>query len=348
MKKIVDISGFGHSGKTSVTDYLKQFSNVYSFPNHVEFELFRVAGGLVDLYQAVYQNWNLIRSTARIKEFQSLIKRIGTVQSKEIFSSLWQASGHGYNQYFNDKFISISNDFVEKLIKDKQTQFWPYELLRISEADLFLTKLKRKILKKEIEVEVLYTERADFLNLVAEYIDDLFNEVGGAQHTHMVLNNAFEPFNPDPCLNMVPNSVGIVVDRDPRDIYASMINFNEVYIPEFEKYNGASDLKRNLTGFNDIDYFISRYKMLRNNLNDSGNNRILRVNFEEFVLNNKECSKRITDFIGLNQSSSSEVKIFDAEKSKKNVGVWKKYADSFEIRLIEEKLGQFCYNNEYI
>lgn len=345
MKKIVDVSGFGHSGKTAVTDYLKSFHNVYSFPNHVEFELFRVAGGLVDLYQAIYQNWSLLRSKVRIEEFELLVNRIGPIQSKHKVSSYWQASGHGYDQYFNGNFIKISNEFLRRLVKDKHSQFWPYELLRGSEFDLFLTKVLKKIIKKEITSDIYYTERGDFLSIAAEYITKLFNEVGSCHHTHMILNNAFEPFNPQPCFDMVPNSVLIVVDRDPRDIYASMINFDDVYVPDFEKYNGAENVKKSITGFDDIEYFISRYKILRDNVIEQSNDRVLRISFEEFVLNNELCSKQIRDFIELDQTDNGVSQVFDADKSKKNIGLWKKYANIPEIKMIEKRLGQFCYDS---
>lgn len=345
MKKIVDVSGFGHSGKTAVTDYLKSFPSVYSFPNHVEFELFRVAGGLVDLYQAIYENWSLLRSKVRIEEFVKLVDRIGRIQSKNDFVSYWKSSGHGYDQYFNHKFIGISHDFINALIKDKHTQFWPYELLRVSEVNLLFKKTLKKLFKRDIQAEIYYTERAEFIPLVNTYITRLFDEVGSSQHTHMVLNNAFEPFNPQPCFDMVPDSVLIVVDRDPRDIYASMINFDEVYVPDFEKYSGSDILKKNITGFGDINYFISRYKMLRDNVNGLPNDRVLKVNFEEFVLNNTTCSKKIQDFISLESENDVGSKIFDAEKSKKNIGLWKKYADLPEIKLIENQLSKFCYNS---
>lgn len=345
MKKIVDVSGFGHSGKTAVTDYLKSFHNVYSFPNHVEFELFRVAGGLVDLYQAIYQNWSLLRSKARIEEFKLLVNRIGRIQSKQKLASYWQASGHGYDQYFNGKFIEISNEFLSHLVKDRHNQFWPYELLRGSETDLFLTKVLKKTIKKEIMSEVYYTERADFLSITEEYITKLFKEVGSNYHTHMILNNAFEPFDPQPCFDMVPNSVLIVVDRDPRDIYASMINFDDVYVPDFEKYSDAENVKKSITGFDDIEYFISRYKILRDNVKKQSNDRILRINFEEFVLNNELCSEKIRNFIELDQTGESVVPVFNVDKSKKNVGLWKKYSNTPEIKMIEKQLGHFCYDS---
>lgn len=344
MKKIIDISGFGHSGKTVVSDYLKSMKCIYSFPNYVEFELFRVDSGLVDLYQNLFQNWNLIRSSSKLKKFKKLIDRIGKVQQKTMISTFWEASGHGYNKYFNNKFIEISNRFIEKLIIETQEQFWPYELLSVSKYELLKKKVKRKLFKKEITSNVLYTKKDDFLLRVHDYLNELFNELGSENQTHVILNNCFEPFNPQPCFDMAPNSVSIIVDRDPRDIFASLININDLFIPDFEKYNGNEELKKKIVGFDNIEFFIARYKLLRENITISPNNeRLLRISYEDFVLNFQVFSEKINNFIQLKNPQRIELD-FDINKSKKNVGIWQNYRDTKEIKLIESKLGKYCYN----
>ena len=48
MKKIVDISGYGHSGKGAVCDILKEFDGFYVSHYNFEFNLLRVQDGLID------------------------------------------------------------------------------------------------------------------------------------------------------------------------------------------------------------------------------------------------------------------------------------------------------------
>ena len=79
MKKIIDVSGFGHSGKSAVSEFLTDHEGFYSFPMNVEFELFRVRGGLVDLYYSLYHNWNLIRTKESLVAFEKLVNRIGVI-----------------------------------------------------------------------------------------------------------------------------------------------------------------------------------------------------------------------------------------------------------------------------
>jgi len=343
MRKIIDVSGYGHSGKSAVSDYLKDFEDVFSFPTQVEFELFRVPGGLLDLYFSIYYNWNLIRSRARIDEFRQLVNRIGIVQTKSRISSYWNGSGHGYNQYFNNKFIDISEKFIERLVIVKQNSFWPYDNLRNSKLELFLNKLYGRLKKKIVLKEIYYTDRNQFTKLSSEYIHSLFDEADLSNKSHVVLNNAFEPYNPSKCLEMVDNSFSIIVDRDPRDIFSSLINSQNVFVPDFEKYKNAEDLKKHMVGFDDIDQFIARFKILKNNVLDDKNPKVLRIRYEDFILNHKETSLKILRFIGLENMNVKPNPGFKIEESKKNVGIWKNYKDLPEIIQIQNELREYCY-----
>ncbi|MDP9047259.1 MAG: hypothetical protein M3N14_03930, partial [Bacteroidota bacterium] len=186
--KFVDLSGFGHSGKSAITDYLKQHETIFSFPNHVEFELFRVPGGLLDLYFSIYESWNLIRSTVRLNEFKKLINRIGTIQTKTHPISYFSASGHGYDQYFNNKFIEISNKLISNIISGEQYTFWPYENLRLNPLMVFYNKLKSKFFNSLTSTHIYFSDRNSFLRYTNEYMQELFGEIAGPGQSHVLLN----------------------------------------------------------------------------------------------------------------------------------------------------------------
>ena len=343
MKKIIDISGYGHSGKTAISEFLQDFSNVFSFPNNVEFELFRTQGGLVDLYLSIYFSWNLIRSRVRLNEFKILVKRIGTISNKFKPWTLWTSSGNNYNRYFNNKFIKISEDFIEDLIEIRQKAYWPYDSLTDSKFNVFLTKLKSKLLNKLILNEVYYSDRNSFLKHTSKYIHRLINELGTLKQTHILLNNSFDPYNPAICLEMVENSCSIIVDRDPRDIFASMIDSNDIFVPHFEKYKSNREIKIRMIGFDDIDLFIKRYRILKDNVVDSSNKNILRISYEEFILNHDVTAQKIMNHIGLRNFNKNKNIKFNINDSMKNVGIWKKYKNLDEIVKIEKELKEYCY-----
>ena len=342
--KIIDISGFGHSGKSAVTDYLKQYSCVSSFPNHVEFELIRVSGGLLDLYFSIYESWNLIRSTVRINEFKNLVNRIGTPQSISNPISYFTASGHGYEKLFNYRFTEISNNFINRIITGKQKTFWPYENLRVNPLLVFFNKFKARFFNTLLTSEIYFSDRNHFLTHTEAYFKELFSEIAETQHTHFLLSNAFEPFNPKLCIDMIGDAFSIIVDRDPRDIYASQINESDVYIPDFEQNRNNGSIKKLMTGFGNIDHFIFRYKALKENLVRNSNARIININYEDFVLNHDSCAGNIKSIIGISENENLIASDFDISRSRQNVGLWKKYADLREIKMIEDQLGQFCHN----
>ncbi|MDC1416922.1 sulfotransferase [Flavobacteriaceae bacterium] len=343
MKKFIDVSGYGHSGKSAVSEFLKDFDDVFSLPTQVEFELFRVPGGLLDLYFSIYYNWNLIRSSKSLTNFRKLILRIGTVQNKLKPWTLWNASGHGYEQFFNNKFIETSEDYIDSLIVFKQKSYWPYDNLNNSKWSLLKNKVINKLKNKVLTSDIYFTDKNQFLEKTSNYIHNLFNEVGNTDNSHIVLNNAFEPFNPSIALSMLENSCSIIVDRDPRDIYASMINSNEVFVPKFEKYKNLNDEKKKMISFNDINQFIERFRTLKNNVYNEDNSKVLRIKYEDFILKHDETSRLIFNHIGLTNFSKNKNSLFNVHDSKKNIGLWKKYRDLPEIIQIETQLANYCY-----
>lgn len=342
--KIVDISGFGHSGKTAVTDFLKQYDCVVGFPNFVEFELFRVPGGLLDLYFSIYESWNLIRSTVRINDFKKLVKRIGTIQSSSNPISYFTASGHGYDHYFNGRFIELSNNLINKIILAEQYTFWPYENLRLPGLIIFRNKLYARFFNSLVSANIYYSDRNQFIEHVQTYIKELFDELHAPGKTHVILNNAFDPFNPGLCLEMAgKDAYSIIVDRDPRDVYASQISAKDGYIPDFEKNKNIDKIKKLFTGFNDINQFIFRYRTIKGNVKDDKGGKVLRLRYEDFITDHENQSKIVRTFIGIDENAVIAGAEFSVSNSIKNIGLWKKYENLPEIKLIEKELKQYCY-----
>lgn len=343
MKKIIDVSGFGHSGKSAVSEFLADHEDFFSFPVNVEFELFRVSGGLIDLYYSVYHNWNLIRTRRSVLDFHKLISRIGIIQNKNSLSTLWKSSGHGYNQLFNDRFIELSELYLQKLVIFEQETFWPYEKLYLSDFKLFIEKIRGKLLNKVLTRKVFFTDRNTFLQETSNYIHGLFDEIKEPDVSNIILNNAFEPFNPSACLEMVQNSFSIIVDRDPRDVYASLLISGSGFVPDFEKDKLFNELKKKIVGFENIDEFILRFKLIKRNVESDNSSRVLRLRYEDFVLEHLESKEKIYQFLGITSPVKKSKISFNPEYSKKNIGIWKKYKHLPEIALIEKELTEYCY-----
>jgi len=94
--KVIDLSGYMFSGKSAVSDILREFNGVY-VPNYlVEFDLLRMPGGLIDLKHAV-MDWSPIRTFAAINRFDKLVNRLAC--SPKFPQKLFK-TGYGYNQRY--------------------------------------------------------------------------------------------------------------------------------------------------------------------------------------------------------------------------------------------------------
>ena len=122
-----------------------------------------------------------------------------------------------------------------------------------------------------------------------------------------------------------------------------MLNLDDGFVPDFEKYGSNDQIKKQMTGFNNIDDFIKRYRILKENVVDDINSNVLRIRYEDFILNHNVTATKILNHIGLNNPVTNENTRFNVYDSMKNIGIWKKYKDLDEIILIHKELGEYCY-----
>ena len=65
----------------------------------------------------------------------------------------------------------------------------------------------------------------------------LFSKVDETKNT-LVINNAFEPFNPQENIKYFDDAYTVIVLRDPLDIYTSIVKAEDTFIPKFETDEG--------------------------------------------------------------------------------------------------------------
>lgn len=345
MAKYTIISGFNMTGKTVITDILKEIDG-FNVPIHTfEFNLLRIQGGILDLYNALEEDWSPIRSDAAIRRFRKITLKLGMNASFKNPISLFVANGTNYNKFFNGSFIKITNDYVNSLIDYSYEIEWPYLAIDESPFRQFYLRILRNIMKKKtFKREVYGTDKKDFVNKTKNYLNDLFKTISTPSTKTFVMHNTIEPFNPTRGLDLFDDAKIIIVQRDPRDVYASNYVRDVAYIPSYE-VKRHWDLKMALTSADKIDLFIKRqlaqYNRIKKNKDDD---RVLRLRFEEIVLNYEETLQKIYNFLNIDSSEHSlKNKFFKPELSKKNIGLWKKMDNSKEIKLIENTLQEFCY-----
>jgi hypothetical protein len=344
--KFVDISGFGHSGKGVVTDLLREFKG-YKLPNpNFEFNLLRVQGGLIDLKFGLVDNWSPIRSDAAIRRFKKLINKIGPNANIFNVKSLFTSNGMNYDKMFSGQFSSISYKYLNSLIDFEFEGEWPYQLLDEPGIVQFIQRCQSRLkLKKHHTsiVNVISITESNFISLTQKYLTDLFNCIKDEHDEVMVTQNALEPFNPIQGLNFFENGKLIIVQRDPRDIYASLFIQSNAFIPNYET-DYMWDLKKNMLGAHDIDQFCHRQSVYFNQTNLFYNPNILRLRYEDIVLDYHNILKKIYSFLEMDEAMHvKKGEYFNPEFSSKNIGLWKKMPDQKVISKIQSTLNSFCY-----
>ena len=173
--KIIDVCGYGHSGKGVLTDFFREFENLTVHDHLFEFNLIRIQGGIIDLKHNLVDNWSPIRSDAAIRRFKNLVEKIGTKATLSNLNSLGVSTGNNYNDFFNNKFIELSNDYIDKLILNSGKKIWPYRKVEQSFMELFYSRLKNNIFKTEKEYEFHIVSNINFMESTRLYLHDLFS-----------------------------------------------------------------------------------------------------------------------------------------------------------------------------
>ena len=178
----------------------------------------------------------------------------------------------------------------------------------------------------------------------------LFSKLDETKNT-LVINNAFEPFNPQENIKYFDDAYVVVVSRDPRDIYADAYEINENYKIDSEindpnfSYKYIIEQKKDFLGARDINTFIKRQRLYREKMKfDNNQKRIMYVNFEDLIFNYEQTVQELLSKLNVDpELHTMKKQYFDPAQSAKNVGIWKRMEDNEDIKLIEKELKDYLY-----
>jgi len=327
--KVLDLSGYMFSGKAALHDFIAEIVGFHTPSNRVEFDLLRVKDGFADLENAVNSSWSPIRSDEAVRRYIKVVNKIGEVPKG--FRRL-VAPGFSYSTRYPE-LVKLSEKFIDDLTVAKWEMYWPYHLLDMTPFEIFIHKLKRKFLGSQENVIFRLVSGERFYELAKEYLNNLISSgVDADTYDTIILNNAFEPFDPGRFINYFHDARCIVVNRDPRDIYTVANEFSE-------GFNDQVKLYRDIAGAFDVNVFIDRIKTYRHHVSANYSSRVLRIDFEDLVLKYEETALKIYSFLGVDPSRHiDKFKYFNPEKSKNNIGIWRDFSDQDSIRKIAHEL----------
>lgn len=327
---IIGVCGFGSSGSSAVTDYLKEFSST-SVLDDVEFTLPFIPDGIRDL------DFHLNESIAKYYSSDVAITR---------FRMCIDYLAVELNNYTDSKFKRLSYHYIESISQYKRKGFgssdyliyngWFHRYFGLSIMKARIIPLLEKLLKRDVTVwpmrEMVFSIKPEgFYIKTQEYFKKVLVAMGADFRKPVVLNQPFPGNDPAAYFKYFDGAKAIVVDRDPRDTYA----FAKMFLRNAGRYIPTDS----------VEQFVLYYKNMRDDMPYKKNNKdVLVLNFEDLVYNYEATCLKIDEFCGINKKDRNK-KLFVPEHSINNTQVFRRYPElSEDIKYIEHELKDYLFD----
>ena len=116
-----------------------------------------------------------------------------------------------YDSFFNNKFSQISLNYINSLIDYEYYGEWPYSSLEKNPFNQFLIRLLNQFgISNHRKEKISISSGKNFLLKTRNYLDELFSEMSNTNLKNIVINNAFEPFDPYESILFFNNAKSII------------------------------------------------------------------------------------------------------------------------------------------
>ena len=322
-RKIICVTGFGHSGSGVVSDLLSEYEGVsvqglvdangsLRRAGGMEFDFLRHAGGLFDIEHAL-QTANVFIQDSVVKSFMALV------------------ASYYYDPrcFYREMLLLASRKFLDEIVdyivpSADGYEFSPHlRMLGDRGYDLFYGSGKSEqgiFALRKISVDA-------YRALAKQYVVSLLSEISTGDC--LLLDQVVSDYTAE--IDRYKAYLGpiklIAVYRDPRDVFATGIKLNEHWIPH------------------DARTFVQWYERQLRPYQSLEHSDFLFMRFENLVTKYTESVSVIENFIGI--SASMHVKpysAFDPSVSINNIGLHRTFVGSEDVALITQKLKDFCFN----
>lgn len=330
-QQVITCTGFGGTGSSAISDFLKEFDNVKSLGDF-EFSLAHEVDGISDLQHGIVDDFHRNKTSETIYRFRQLTKKLAKT----------------YNQYFENQFSEVIEDYLQEIVQYKWKGFWHQHIYRSGIIKKYIFYIIPYILQyrlgnmfsktgyefvPKMPFQTMEIGRGEnrFFNATQNLYEKLFSIINpDNEYKYLHLDQLVPPHNYDRYLKYFHNLKVVQVDRDPRDLYLlNELFWHEGWIPS-----------RNATEF------VEWFKLIRSEKKTKVENpNIIKIKFEDIVYDYDETTDSLISFLGLDKTMhSNRKKYFDPDISKKNTLLWKKFKGrEVEIEYIEKHLNSYCY-----
>jgi hypothetical protein len=343
-------AGYGNTGSSAVTNFFEEFEPVRCIGSE-EFKFAHEPDGIYDLEKSFLEGHRL-KPDLGIKRFLKLSFDLSTLPN--------------YKKYFNNKFYNFAKDYINSIIQCNWDGWWH----RVDETIAYSNRQKTKS-RHLSEIYALYLKdnmkydlyepdnwhpsyqppipmfysnlntsekQEHFLDKTKSFTDNLLQEANSkdGNYRYILLDQAIPVISFSKYLRYFSSPKVIIVDRDPRDLYAmNKSSWGCRYIPT-----------------DNVELFIKWYSETRefrksefHNSNNSIKNEALFIPFESLIYEYDSTTKDIMNFAGLTVNEhTNKLKCFNPELSIINTQAFTDYPElQDDIKLIERDLGEYCY-----
>lgn len=326
---IIGACGFGSTGSSAVTDYLKEYDS-FQVIDKIEFNWVSGVDGLIDLDFHVNHPHNRTSDSIRaIDRYRTMCNGMAKKLSRAGVPS--------------EKFVQLTNDFLDSII----TTSWDWSLhhgdknladkirkslyARFSIVSKWEVKHGRHWEGYPLDKVYLSVMPKGFDEKARKHVHDILLAMGADFSRPIILDQPFAGNNPQACFKFFEDPYAVVVDRDPRDNYV------------FAKTKLLG--RFHLMPINNVEDFVKYYRALRKNQPYSEpHERVLCIKFEDMVYYYDKTTAKLRDFFNLPDNPNPK-SIFDPAISLPNTQVWKRYPQfQKDIEYIEKELPEYLFD----
>lgn len=308
--EVIGVSGYGNSGASAVMDLLMGSDELQVSKG--EWQILHQVDGILDLKHYLVECRDKIASNTALSRFEQSLHDFRVLQIRKSV---------------RDEYIKLSEDYLDDLTLCRWRGYSAFDGNEIQgmEKNIIGRKVGRALgkiaelgridfafpLSKERRFSIMDAEQFELIT--ANYLDSVFAAHGYNSNKPLVLEQFFVFSNPIAGNEFFKSAKIILVERDPRDVYASS---------KFTANDGAS---KNICRFfptENVKEFVKYYKSLHTGISSHSN--VLIVRFENLIYEYETEVKRISDFIGLTSKAGLDT-YFHPTVSINNTKFYKKF-----------------------
>ena len=333
MTTVITCAGYYRTGSSVISDFFSEFDDCVSLGDY-EIRFLQDPNGIADLEYNLVENNHRHNTSHAIKKYLKLV---------HFLNGTWYAPR--YRKIFGNLWLKYSYTYVNKLAPFQARAWWHMDQIEHGRIFYDIDRIYGKIagainpdhsnislLKNEISY-YSYVSKDKFYEYTKDYIRNLLSSINENNCNYIVVDQLVPPSNIHRYLNYVDSMKVIVVDRDPRDLYAL----------EKMKYQWG------IIPYKNVVDFCKWYKIVREHRKTEHDNPlyVLRINFEDMIYNYDNIRTILCDFVGISKGKQLNCyKFFDPAKSRKNTYVYRQYPQlASDIDYIEKELQDYLYLN---